>query len=215
MAIPAKAIGGGHFNNATQVFRVVFSEALSSAPFIEGWGNTTTFPGRDASGSNLTREIVAGTAGNNYLPMMAAWSGGASEPGERKPGANWHPDSPTPGGANPNLLKGTSNYVICQNTPGAGGNTVFNLSLRVPFDATVPSSDQMNGLVQIRYTYTGAAPEVTFFFNEGTEESPSWTSFTPGMHGIRFCNPDTVPPVYKLTLPESGQVYAAELWVTA
>jgi len=146
--------------------------------------------------------------------MLAAWSGG-SEASGNLPGANWHPSSPTAGSANPNLLKGTTNYVTCTNTPGAGGDTVFNLSLRVPYNATVPSTTSMAALIQIRYTYTGSAPTLTFYYNDGgTESTPNWTSFTPGTHGVRFCNTGTQAGTYKLTLPAEGTVDAGELWIT-
>jgi len=213
MAIPSKAIGAGN-NNATKVFKVVFSTALSTAPKIEAWDNSSTFPAKDASGSTTAKEIFTGTTGNGNLPELAAWSGGAEADGTL-PGASWHPSEATEGSANPNLLKGTTNYVTCTNTPGAGGNIVFNISERVGYDATVPSTTTMAAIIQLRYTYTGSAPSLTYYYNDaGTEETPSWTTFTPGTHGVRFCNSGTVEGTYKLTLPAADTVDAGELWIT-
>lgn len=215
MAIPSKAIGAGHANAATKVFKVTFSEALSTAPKIESWDNSLTYPAKDAAGATVAKEIFTGTTGNTSYPMAAAWSGGA-EALPTAPVANWHPATPTAGSANPNLLKGTTNFVTCTNVPGAAGNTLFNISLRVPSDATVPSTTSMNALVQIRYTYTGVVPVLAFLYNDGgTEAAPVWLAFTVGTHGIRFCNTGTVAGTYKLTLPATGQVYAGEVWVTA
>ena len=214
MAIPNKVAGGGGNNDATKCFKVKFSTALSGAPLIEAWDNSKTFPDKDSYGSTVAKEIFTGTT-NLQMPFLAAWSGGSESDGN-KPGANWHPSSATAGSANPNLLKGTTSYVTCTNTPSAGGNIVFNLSLKIPDDATVPSTDTMAHMIQIRYTYSGNAPAVTFYFNDGgTEGSPSWTTFTPGTHGIRYCNSGASAGNYGLTLPGTNKTKVApELWVT-
>jgi hypothetical protein len=145
------------------------------------------------------------------LPMLYAVSttGGA-------PGANWKPASATAGSANPNRLKGTTNYVTDTATPGAGGATLFNLGAEVPSDAAVPSSSSMAHMIQVRYTYTGTAPSLTWALNEGTEGSPSWATITPATHGLRYCNSSTnwAAGPYKLTLPASSVVDAGEIGAT-
>jgi hypothetical protein len=217
MAIPFKIVGAGP-NDATQCFKVTFDQALSTAPKIEAWDNSATFPAKDASGSTTAKEIFTGTTGNGSKPMLAAWSGGSSAaPTLPTGGAAWHPASATGGTANPNLLLGTTNYVTCTNTPALGENTVFNLSLKVASDCTVPSSASMAHIVQIRYTYTGTAPALTFAGNDGgTETTPAWTTFVPGTNGVRYCNASTVWATgpYKLTLPETGTLVAPELGIT-
>jgi hypothetical protein len=132
------------------------------------------------------------------------------------PGANWKPASATAGSANPNRLKGTTNYVTDPTTPTAGQAILFNLGAEIPYDAAVPSSSSMAHMIQCRYTYTGAAPTLTWAFNEGTEGTPSWTTITPGTHGIRYCNSSTswAAGPYKLTLPASSVVDAGEIGVT-
>lgn len=211
--IPNKATGAGN-NNATMVYKAVFSEALSSAPRLEAWDNSETFPLVPAVGVSTTKEIFTGTAGNGNKPMLAGYIGGKSS-APSLPGAAWHPSSATAGYANPNLLKGQTNYVRAAVTPDANEDIVFNLSSRVPADATVPSSSSMNALIQIRYNYIDAEPTVSLYFNEGTEGSPTWTAITPGTHGVRFCNAGTTAGgPYKLTLAESGTVDAAEQWIT-
>lgn len=210
MAIPNKATGAGN-NNAQNVFKVTFSTALSTAPKYEAWDNSQTFPAKDAAGSTTAKEVFTGTAGNGSKPMLylAATTSAA-------PGANWKPASASAGSANPNRLKGTTNYVTDPTTPGASGAILFNIGLEVPSDATVPSSSSMAFLLQIRYTYTGSAPSLTWEFNEGTEGTPSWTALTPGTHGLRFCNSSTswAAGPYKLTLPASSTADAGEVGVT-
>jgi hypothetical protein len=133
------------------------------------------------------------------------------------PGANWKPASASAGSANPNRLKGSTNYVTDPTTPGAGGAILFNIGLEVPYDASVPSSSSAAHMIQVRYTYTGSAPSLTWAFNEGSEGTPSWTTITPGTHGLRYCNSSTswAAGPYKLTLPASGTVDAGEIGVTA
>lgn len=215
MAIPSQVIGGGGANNKTECFKVLFSTALSTAPKIEAWDNSSTFPAVDASGGTVAKEIFTGTTENGDIPCLAAWSGGAEVTGNL-PGANWHPAAATAGSANPNLLKGLTNYVTCTNTPGAAGNIVFNLSLKIAGDMTVPSSSTMAHLVQVRYTYTGAAPALTFYYNDaGTEATPIWQAYAPGTDGVRFTDASAIVGSYELTMPSPGQtLVAAEIWVT-
>lgn len=215
MAVPSKVVGGGGANNKTKCFKIVFTQTLSTAPKIEALDNSSTFPAVDVSGATVAKEIFTGTSENGNIPCLAAWSGGAEGTGTL-PGANWHPAAATAGSANPNLLKGQTNYVTCTNTPSAGQNIVFNLSLKIAGDKTVPSTSSMAHLIQIRYTYSATAPALTFYYNDGgTEASPSWTVMTPGTHGVRFCDPGTVSGTYNLTMPSPGStLVASELWVT-
>jgi len=213
MAIPNKATGAGN-NNAANVFKITFNQALSTAPKYEGWDNSATFPAKDANGSTVPKEIFTGTAGNSSKPMLYLVDTNA---GATLPGASWKPATATAGSANPNRLKGTTNYVTATNTPAQNGFITFNIGLEAPYDATVPSSSSTAHIIQIRYTYTGTAPTLTWSFNEGTEGTPSWTNLTPGTHGLRYVNTGTswAAGPYKLTLPESGTVDAGEVGVTA
>ena len=213
MAIPLKVTGAGNNSTAQNVYRVTFSTALSSAPKIEAWDNSSTFPARDASGSTVTKEIFVGTTGNGSKPMLSAVATTSVAPSSA-----WKPASATAGSANPNRLKGTTNYVTDPTTPGAGGNIRFNACVEVPYDASVPSSSSMNAMIQIRYTYTGTAPTITWDANEGTETTPTWTTATPGTHGIRYCNAAATVSdsnSWKLTLPDSSTVDDGAQLVTA
>lgn len=216
MTIPSQAVGGGPVK-ATKIFKMVFNQALASAPKIEAWDNSSTFPSKDASGLTTAKEIFTGTTVNGDIPMLAAWSGGAESDGNLPANAAWHPASATAGSANPNLLNGGTNYVTCTNTPNLGGDIVFNLSLKVAYDATVPSTLGMAHVIQVRYTYTGTPPTVTCYYNDGgTEGTPSWTVFTPGTHGIRYCKAGASIGNYEFTLPSvaSETKVSPELWVT-
>lgn len=176
------------------------------------WDNSSTFPAVDAAGSTTTKEAFTGTAGNSSKPMFALYCTSSAGPGS----ANWFPASATAGSANPNRMKGSTNYVTDPTTPTSSGVTKFNISAEFPSDATVPSSSSQNILLQVQYQYTGSAPSLTYAYNDGgTEGSPVWTNFTPGTHGIRLVNTGTVSGTYKFTLPTSGVSTVGELWVTS
>lgn len=209
MPIPGKVTGGGN-ENAANVFRITFSKALSSAPRYEAWDNSQTYPAVDAAGSTTAKEVFAGTAGNSNKPMISL-----VDTTNAAPGASWKPASATAGSANPNRLLGTTNYVTSPVVVASGASVKFNICGEFPHDATVPSVSSMNHLLQIRYTYTGDAPVLTFEFNSGTEGSPVWEAFTPGTHGVRHTNDGASVDNYKLTLPSAGTVDTGEIWVTA
>jgi len=211
MAIPAKATGAGN-NAAGNVFQITFDQALSTAPKYEAWDNSLVFPLKDASGSTTAKEIFVGTAGNGNIPYLYLFDSNA---GATPPGAAWKPVAPVAGSNNPNRLLGVTNYVTAVNTPALGETICFNIGAEVPSDAAVPSDSSCNFLLQIRYTYTGTAPALTYKFNEGSEATPSWTTLVPGTNGLRFCNAGTIGGgPYKLTLPGAGVVDASEVWVT-
>lgn len=210
MAIPSKAVGYGNNSTAQNVFRIQFTQALSTAPKYEAWDNSSTFPARDASGSTTAKEIFAGTTGNSnkpYLSLVATTSAA--------PSSAWKPSSATSGSANPNRLKGTTNYVTDPTTPAANDYIRFNMVAEVPYDAAVPSTSSCNYLLQIRYNYTGTAPTLNYYYNDGgSEGTPTWTTWTPGTHGMKHTSAGVSSPNLKLTLPESSTVDSAEGWIT-
>lgn len=204
-------ITGAGNQDARYVFRVTFSEALTSAPSVEAWDNAETFPVRTASGTTVAKEVFTGTAGNGSIPMLYAVATTSASPGD-----NWKPAAATAGSANPNRLMGSTSYVTDPTTPDADESIYFNLGIEVPSDASVPSTTSLAHVIQVRYRYSGTTPVPTFSANEGTEATPSWTNITPGTHGVRYCNAGTTWSTgpYKLTLPEDGTVDASELGIT-
>lgn len=201
MAIPLLATGYGNGSVARNVFRVTFSTALSQAPIYYAYDGAT-FP---AVGTAVTtaNTVFAGTAGNANKPMLSLvdTSSGA-------PASSWKPASATGGSANPNRMKGTTNFVTATVTPGAGGVITWNEVLEVPSDATTTSTMAID--LVISYQYTGAAPTLTWAANEGTEGTPTWTTLTQGTHGLRHCKAGTVAGgPYLLDIPASSTVDSA------
>lgn len=210
MAIPFKITGAGN-QDTRYVFRITFSQELALAPNIEAWDNAETFPAKTATSSTVAKEIFTGTAQNGNIPMLYATATTNASPGDI-----WKPTAAIAGAANPNRLMGNTNYVTDPTIPSAGENIYFNLGVEIPYDATVPSTSSLAHIIQIRYTYSGTMPNITFCANEGTEALPTWTELTPGTNGVRYCDAGTDISIgpYKLTLPESGVVDAPELWIT-
>lgn len=208
MSVPSNAAGASNNSSAQNVFRVVFSQALSAPPTLESWDDSTF--------STNTKEMFTGTAGNGGIPYVSAV--GTTD---TAPTPLWKPVSPAAGGAVANRLKGSTNFVnLTVNTPGVGSAVRFNISWEIPFDATVPSTTTLNGVIAVRYSYSGAAPTLTWQFNDvsagGTEASPVWTGITPGAAGqfIRPTDAASNSANLVVTKPSSGVVDCGQVWVS-
>lgn len=208
MAIPNKATGYGNNSTARNVFRVSFSQDCSQAADYEMYDRTAAWP---ATGSLTTvaKKIFVGTAGQSNIPMMSLNDATSSGPASA-----WKPASPTAGSANPNRMKGQTNYVTSQTTPLAATPLLFNMVLEVPNDLLATEDSEMYHDLLVRYWYTGTAPTLTWAFNEGTEGTPTWTTMTPDTHGIRHCKSGAGAGDYYATIPESGTEDTQEGWVT-
>lgn len=237
MAIPSRAIGYGNNSTARNVFGLTFDQALSSAPKYETYDGGT-YPAV-GSGTTTTGKALAGTAGNSSKSMVSLVDTSAAAPTSA-----WMPASATGGSANPNRVKGQTSYVTSAATSagssgvsaygtgfskaagalGSGSGTVdsagnpagvirWNEAFEMPSD--VVPTDNLTYDLLIRYTYTGTAPTLAWYYNDGgSEGTPTWTALTPGTHGLRHCNAGTVSGTYLLDIPASGVVVASEGWVT-
>lgn len=211
MSIPYSAHGYGNNSVAQNVFRVTFSQSLSSAPDWEAYDGSGSFP-TTGSGTTTANTIFTGTAGNSNYPMLSLVATSSAAPTSA-----WEPSSPTAGSANPNRMMGLTNYVTDPTTPTATQSIRFNIVLNIPSDVTTSST--MSHDLLVRYTYTGPAPSLTWAGNDdgagGTEGSPVWTNFTPGTNGIRHTRSGTTSGgPYLLNIPSSGTVDAAMGWIT-
>lgn len=209
MSIPSSVTGAGTGSSAQNVYRVVFSQALSANPTLESWDDSTF--------SSTSKEMFAGTTVNGHIPYLSAVATTDSAPT-----SSWKPAVPVAGGATINRLMGLTNYVNLSTTiPGAGGAVRWNLNWEVPSDATVPSTNTMNGVLAVRISYSGATPTLTWQFNDysagGTEGAPSWTTLTPGSAGsfIRPANNGATSSTVFFTIPTSGVLDAPAQWVTS
>jgi len=174
---------------------------------LESWDDSTFL--------TTVKEQFAGTGVNGNIPYVSAV---ATTQGA--PSSNWKPASRTAGGAVANRLKGTTNFVnLSTGIPGAGGSVTWNLDFEIPSDAAVPSTSTF-GVLAVRYAYSGAAPTLTFQFNDvsagGTDGAPVFTNITPGGAGnfIRPADAGSTSASVVVTKPTSGVLSAAMIWVT-
>ena len=210
MGIPARATGFGNNSTARNVFRILFSQALSLPPIYKAWDGAV-FPATGAAVTTLNT-VFTGTPGNGNIPMISLVDTSLGAPI-----AAWKPAVPAVGSANPNRMKGSTNYVTSTVTPGAGGTITWNEDLEVPSDATTTSTMAVD--LEVTYLYTGAPPALTWSFNDfgagGTEGAPVWTTLTVGVDGLRYCNAGTVGGgPYVMDIPLVGVSDSPEGWIT-
>lgn len=174
----------------------------------EMYDRTQAWPG---TGTLVTvaKKIFVGTTVNGNKPMMSLVDATSSAPASA-----WKPASPTAGSANPNRMKGQTNYVTSQAIPLTTVPLLFNQVLEVPSDLLATEDAEMDHDLLVRYWYAGAAPTLTWAFNEGTEGTPTWITMTPSTHGVRHCKSGAGAGNYYATIPESGTEDTAEGWVT-
>jgi len=205
MSIPSKIVGAGNNSTAQNVVRITFSEATSDIPKLEAWD--------DYAFSTVLHEVFTGTSGNGSKPMI-----GAVATTDAAPISAWMPVSGTSGGATINRMKGTANFInLAAAAIAAAGTVRFNLNWEIPYDASIPAD--MDAVLVCRFSYTGAAPILTWEFNDavagGTEASPIWTTITPGATGHVVKPGDSGSTASNLVIhrPVSGVIDSAEIWV--
>lgn len=197
---------------AMNVIKWSFSEATSAPPKLKAWD--------DYLMATVLHRIFAGTTVNGSKPMIGAI--GCSE----APAADWFPTEKVVGAEVDvgSLLMGDTGF--CQLSAAAleAEDEIFaNIDFLFPSDAD--PSDTFGGVLAIEYEYTGDAPDVLAYGNEGTEESPSWTALImgiegyapePGMCELRPVNAGEGPNgtgTWFLTFPKTGQAHPDEIWV--
>lgn len=206
MSIPTAIVGAGNSSAAQNVFRVTFSQALSSVPTLESWD--------DATFSTTIREQFTGTPGNGNIPYVSAVATTDSAPA-----TIWKPGV-VAGGAVANRLLGLTNFVnLSIAVPIAGGAVRFNIDFELAVDTSVPATNTF-GVLAVRFAFAGATPSLTWQINDqvagGTEGAPQWTSLTPGSAG-NFIRPadagaNSANPI--ITKPTSGVASAPAVWAT-
>jgi len=164
MAIPSKAIGGGNVSTAMNVFRLSFSQNLSSAPQFQMWDNGSTFPAVDAAGATTTKEAFVGTAGNSNKPEYALVSTTSAAST-----STWLPGTATGGSANPNRMKGTTNYVTDPTTP-----TLITAPSTAP-TAVAGAAGNPNGVYRYAVTFVNGTTQNLGETGAGTSETGTTT----------------------------------------
>lgn len=203
MSIPGKVCGAGNASGYANVIRITFTgqDFLNNPIVLEAWDDETI--------CTTNNDIFVGTALNGNIPMLSgAWVNFPLGP-------NWKPAVPIAGGANPNRIKGSTNYVNI----GSYGMYEFlvNLCWEIPCDIICPAS--LSCILVLKYTYTGPPPVIIWEFNDETDGgepySPRWTEIVSGSLGYVFKPTDAgvSPGNLILTRPLSGMLDNPEMWV--
>lgn len=225
---PFRPVGIGADQQAYNVFKITFDQALSDIPILTAYDDYTI-----ASNSNT---LFAGTTPSTPpdgtpLPLIAAVSGKqgtTAYPGFLGSPSGWFPSTaqgPNAPVGTPNFLQGASNNIYLDTTaPGPGHDSVtFNLAYK--FFKNLSTFSTVDGVIICQYQYTGSAPAVTFYGNSNTEVSPSWTPLVPYATGIAPVSGDTTQirpcdtgkgadgdSTYRQTIPSTGGVFPQEIW---
>ena len=206
MAVPCEATGYGNLSTAQNVFgfSVDSDDELSSAIKYECYDNDNTFPAVDTV-TTVANDIFVNGASSYSMICLIDTTNAA-------PSSDWKPSAPSAGEANPNRMKGQTNYVEQDGSAlGKSGRATFNMVIEVP--STAATSYTMGFDTLVRYTYTQAsAPTVSFDINEGSEGTPTWTALTPGTHGIKHCKTGSSSTDCFANIPESSTEDTADAW---
>ena len=172
--------------------------------------------------NSTANEVFTGTTGNSSKSMICA-----TATTNVTPASDWSiPDAlPVVDGDVTNLLLGDTNWCILHTGVVAQAGTVrFNLNWEVPYDASIPSD--MEAVLVIRFSYTGAAPSLTWALNDfgdgagdgvtgGSEGTPLWTNLAPGVSGntIKPTDAGATSATVVMHRPVSSTVDCGEVWV--
>lgn len=209
--IPFKPTGIGQVA-AKNVFKISFSQALSTIPKLKAWD--------DYNLNTVVNDIFVGTSVNGNLPLIGAVGL------ESAPGASWWPSGLTVNAdaGTATRMKGSSGYCkLASVAPEAAGEVFFNLDYKIPSD--LQPSSTVNHVLAVECQYTGATPTIRWYANRGTEGTPDWIELLPRAQGYQMISGDTeIRPTdsgegydgtqnYKISIPDSSEEFADEIWV--
>lgn len=187
----------------TNVGAIQFSEATSTAPRLTSWDTT--------GHSSTNKEILDGTTGTGG----EAWLRGGITASNVTPGAG---AGSLPAGWTTQLvstetyqIKGDEHYQTAASAIDSGSQVRFVITAFVPSDAGAGTTGH-DPVLTARYTYTGSAPTVTWYWNTGTEATPVWTEHT-GSYTVYMTGPDTTTGLLDpVTAPLTDTKFPEELW---
>lgn len=185
----------------TNVLAIQFSQAITGGR-LTAWDDTNH--------NSTTKEILAGTTEmgtNSWLrggvtaTNVAPSAGAGSLPG------GWTAQTKT---TTTFQLQGDAYYVTFA-AVSSGNQVRFVVTSYVPYDSGSGTTGH-DPVYTCRYTYTGTAPTVTWYWNTGTEVTPSWTEQTVSF-ACHPTGPDTVVGTLDpVTAPSSGTKFPEEWW---
>lgn len=142
-----QVLGAGTTNNKN-VFRIEFSEELSSPPIIEAWDDEDFLTTNKIFFTGI-KPLIAMVDTNHYTD-------------------DWWNCDVYNGGRTYNRLKGNNSYLQFYTMDKI---QQFNIAIEIPKDMSI-----FNDFVVLRvvYTFSGDEPNVVWRYNIGQEETPVW-----------------------------------------
>lgn len=186
------------------VFKVLFTEALTTVPQIRVYDRVTSFP---VSGSLTSCDygIFSGSSYNGFKPMIALIDTTRSS----TPSTNWYSLATIKAGAATCLAKGDLSYFNFNYSAGsmvASASLYFNMQIGIPND--INPTIQSDHDIAIRYMYSGSPPNVLVYGNSetdgGNDSVPYWKLIDTDSLGIKFGDSDSNISNINLTIPIDG-----------
>jgi hypothetical protein len=210
MATEVVGYGQGGVNR--YAFGLNFSQALSSLCTYHAYDNNQTFPTLESTPlTSVLNEIFTHGHSASNDSMIALIDTTNAEPSD-----TWATTLAAGGGsageANPNFLLGDTAWVEQDGAVFSSADQTLLWNMLIEVDYQVETSDDMRFELCIKYTYTGTAPSLTWRYNVGSAPT-SWSTMTPGTHGIKHCRSGASAGAYYANIPETGQEWTAEAWV--
>ena len=211
-------VSGACASIAKNVFKVRFSQPLSSVPSLRAYDNDQTFPNTGALTSNAF-VIFAGSTGNSNESMLIM----VDTTRGRGTGSQWFTGAQTGAGGFATVrMFGDTTYLQFRYSSAsmiANASLFWNALLEVPSDVN-PTMSRLHD-VTTRYTFTSTIPVVEFFANNadedagggGTDETPAWGTITTDSEGVRFGSTLATRTSVLANIPLSGLEITRTAWV--
>lgn len=128
-----------------KVFKIVFSDALLSAPFISAYDT----PDYDT----WEKAMLAGSEETNYTGFIKLVATG-SESVNTPPAVGWTKETTGHAGSgNPNALAGASSFVTIPFIPAAGGDFTFTVAVALPSDAEHGKEGKYDPIIAVVFVH--------------------------------------------------------------
>jgi len=211
-----KKIFGALPSTTKNVFKVKFSQPLSSVPSLRGFDNDQTFPNTGNLTTAAYSIFTAGSLGKSMLRCVDTTRAGSNA-------SNWY-KSPqaTTGAAATVQMKGNTDYLQFRYSAAsmvANASLTWNSVLLVPSSVN-PTFSRLHSLA-VRYTFTSTIPVVVFYGNNfsggGTDAVPVWatvgTAVGATLSGIRFGSATATNTSILANIPLSGVEVTKTAWI--
>lgn len=212
---PFKVCGTGS-KRLRNVFRVKFSQPLSSVPYLKCYDNAAAFPNTDSSTSTLYK-IFKGSTGNEEKPMLAYHSTcrGSTYADD------WYSLATISAGTFIALMSGDASYLkfdysVASIDVALGTCLYWHAQMSVPYDVNPTFTKHHN--VCFVYTFTSTIPTIWFHANNyhegGTDGSPVWGTITTDTNGVRFGSSTATNTSILANIPISGEEKTETAWIS-